>query len=72
MAIVADTILQLAREGITKETNLRVFNKKLEIVAVNLLNSGRRFKDPDPGAYQGDTIPTPILTYGSKYQKMLV
>jgi hypothetical protein len=67
MAMDADTVAQLAVEGIQHPDDLREFEEEgLKQVADNLRRPPGRIPDPDPNAQPGATVPTPPFVFGAK------
>ena len=73
MGIPHATVVQLAQEGIESVDDLQDFDKdSLQQVADNLRRPGGRIPDPNPGAAEGATIPTPPFIFDAKSQKRLL
>ena len=63
----------MAREGIVNVEDLAEFDKDgIQQLADNLRRPGGRIPDPDPGAEEGATIPTPAFVFGVRSHRRLL
>jgi hypothetical protein len=73
MGIPNRTVIQLQTEGLNGIKDLVEFDKEtIKGMASNLRRPARRIADPNPGAAEGSTIPTPPFAFGAKSQQRLI
>jgi hypothetical protein len=67
------TVIQLQTERLSAVEDLAEFDKEtFEGMASNLRRPAGRIADPNPGAAEGATIPTPPFAFGAKSQQRLI
>ena len=72
LAIMLDTRTHLAKEGIKTVDDLDEFDdESLKQITDNFRRPGGRIPDPNAGAVNGATIPTPSFVFGAKSQLCL-
>jgi hypothetical protein len=73
MGIPNQTVIHLQTEGLNAVEDLAEFDKEtIEGMASNLRRPAGRIADPNPGAAEGATIPTPPFAFGAKSQQRLI
>jgi hypothetical protein len=66
MGIPNRIVVQLQTEGLNAVKDLAEFDKEtIEGMASNLRRPAGRIADPNPGAAEGATIPTPPFAFGA-------
>ena len=72
MGVPNATVVALQDEGITTTGDLADFDEDtIKQIAENLRRPAGRVPDPNPGAADGATIPTPPFVLGTKSQQRL-